>query len=89
MWAEEELVPLIHAAWIDSQPNEHEFNKDGMCFYCSNCKHKAGKYKHKTYKYCPWCGAKMDIPVAPAKTIKNADTIKTYTFVGVIKRGDG
>ena len=60
-----------------------------MCFYCSNCKHKAGKYKHKTYKYCPWCGAKMVIPVTPAKTIKNADTIKTYTFVGVIKRGHG
>ena len=27
---------------------------------CSCCGHRAGRYKYKTYKFCPWCGAKMD-----------------------------
>lgn len=89
IFVEDELVPLIHAAWIDIDPNKHEWDKDGMCYYCSNCKHRAGKYKHKTYKYCPWCGAKMDIPVAYAKTSPYDDRIKVYTFVGEFKRGDG
>lgn len=57
-----DLVPLIHASWIDTDPSkpDYDYRKDGMSRYCSNCKHRAGKYKHKTYKYCPWCGAKMD-----------------------------
>jgi NADH pyrophosphatase NudC (nudix superfamily) len=58
--AEPELVPLIHAAWVDTEPHLSEWKKDGMCMACSNCKHRAGKNKHKTYRYCPWCGAKMD-----------------------------
>lgn len=27
---------------------------------CSCCGHRAGRYKYKTYKFCPWCGAKME-----------------------------
>lgn len=82
-----ELVPLTHAAWIDSQPNEHEFNKDGMCFYCSNCKHRAGKYKHKTYRYCPWCGAKMDIPVARPERVAD-ELLHEITFVGKLSANE-
>ena len=55
-----ELVPLIHAAWVDTEPGKADWKKGDMCMACSNCKHRAGKYKHKTYRYCPWCGAKMD-----------------------------
>ena len=28
---------------------------------CSCCGHRAGRYKYKTYKFCPWCGAKMEV----------------------------
>lgn len=26
---------------------------------CGNCGEKLGKYKHKGYKYCPYCGVKL------------------------------
>lgn len=58
-----ELTQIVHAAWIDAEPNKPDWRKYGMCMYCSNCKHRAGKYKHKTYRYCPWCGAKMDAEI--------------------------
>ena len=83
-----ELVPLIHAAWIDTEPGIAEWKKGDMCRACSNCKHRAGKYKHKTYRYCPWCGAKMDAIVLDknnaftAHVDDNADAIKEYKFSG-------
>lgn len=47
--------------WIDTEPNisDASYKKSGMAYYCSCCKHLAGKYKHKTYRFCPWCGAEM------------------------------
>lgn len=49
------------AFWVDTQPHvdDSDYKKDGMSYFCSNCKHRAGKYKHRTYKFCPWCGAKI------------------------------
>ena len=78
---EPELVPLIHAAWVDTEPGIAEWKKGDMCRACSNCKHRAGKYKHKTYHYCPWCGAKMDIPVARPERIAD-ELVREITFVG-------
>lgn len=51
-----------HGTWIDDDPAfpDASYRKKGMSYYCSACGHRAGKYKHKTYKYCPWCGARMD-----------------------------
>lgn len=51
-----------HGKWIDSEPDKQDldYRKNGMAYYCSCCLHNAGKYKHRTYKYCPWCGALMD-----------------------------
>ena len=81
-----DLVPLIHAAWVDTEPGKAEWKKGNMNMACSNCKHRAGKYKHKTYRYCPWCGAKMDIP-SPKHTPVNEDgEVKVFTFTGQIKR---
>ena len=81
-----ELVPLIHVAWVDTEPGIAEWKKGDMNMACSNCKHRAGKYKHKTYRYCPWCGAKMDIP-SPKHTPVNEDgEVKVFTFTGQIKR---
>ena len=50
-----------HGRWIDEDPNtpDASYRKNGMSYYCSVCGHRAGKYKHKTYRYCPWCGARM------------------------------
>ena len=51
----------VTAQWIDDDPAfpVASYKKKGMSFFCSNCLHRAGKHKHNTYKYCPWCGAKM------------------------------
>ena len=57
-----DVRPVVHARWVDTQPELQNWQsrKDGMAFYCSACKHRAGKHKHTTYQYCPWCGAMMD-----------------------------
>ena len=49
------------AFWVDTQPHldDSSYKKDGMAYYCSNCHHRAGKYKHRSYKFCPWCGARI------------------------------
>jgi len=86
---EPELVPLIHAAWVDTDAGKNEFHKGNLCMVCSNCKHRAGKYKHKTYHYCPWCGAKMDAIVLnknhafEAHVDDSAEAIKEYIFRGL------
>lgn len=48
--------------WIDTEPDRPDWShrKKGMAYYCSACLHPAGKNKHRTYKFCPWCGAKME-----------------------------
>lgn len=57
----EELQSQRTAFWVDTQPHmdDSDYKKDGMSYYCSACGHHAGKYKHRTYKFCPWCGAKI------------------------------
>ena len=57
----EELLAERTAFWVDTQPHldDSSYKKDGMSYYCSNCRHRAGKYKHRSYKFCPWCGAKI------------------------------
>ena len=47
--------------WIDDEPNINDwsYQKGNMPRHCSVCGHRAGKYKYKTYKFCPWCGADM------------------------------
>ena len=61
-YATADVQPVRHGRWIDTEPNKKDWDcrKNGMAYYCSCCMHRAGKEKHKTYKYCPWCGAKMD-----------------------------
>ena len=86
IFIDDELVPLIHAAWIDADAHLPTWKKSNMCMYCSNCKHRAGQNKYRTYRYCPWCGAKMDIPVARVNV--QDDFVKTITFVGKIMRNE-
>lgn len=45
-----EVVPVVHGRWV--------FNpqKDGYLWKCSECN---GNFE-QTYRYCPYCGAKMD-----------------------------
>ena len=54
------LVPT--GRWIDDKPGVpdwHWRDKGNNAYHCSRCGHKAGTNKHKTYKFCPWCGADM------------------------------
>ena len=68
----EELLAERTAFWVDTQPHLEDFSykKDGMSYYCSNCHHRAGKYKHRSYKFCPWCGAKI---VPKEMAVRNED----------------
>ena len=47
--------------WVDDEPDvdDWSYKKGNMPRHCSACGHRAGKYKYKTYKFCPWCGADM------------------------------
>lgn len=62
-----DVQPVRHGRWVDTEPNKRDwdYRKNGMAYYCSCCLHRAGKEKHKTYKYCPWCGAKMKKEMKP------------------------
>ena len=47
--------------WIDDEPDidDWSYKKGNLPRHCSVCGHRAGKFKYKTYKFCPWCGADM------------------------------
>ena len=49
---------VIHAKWIDAYP-EIEPNPMFMYGICSNCKFEQGLSSE--LRYCPECGAKMDL----------------------------
>ena len=68
----EGLLAERTAFWVDTQPHldDSSYKKDGMSYYCSNCRHRAGKYKHRSYKFCPWCGAKI---VPKEMAVRNED----------------
>lgn len=61
------ITPLDESAdrpkgkWIDTEPEIPDLSvrKGNKPYVCSVCGHSAGKYKYKTYKFCPWCGAEM------------------------------
>jgi hypothetical protein len=51
-----DAVPVVHGRWIRDEADEN-------WFACSVCKGENGpwnKFAECTYKFCPWCGAKMD-----------------------------
>jgi len=58
-----EVCPLIevppHGRW--------EKKNDGIMIWweCSECHHDAWYDKDELYRYCPWCGTKMDMDDAP------------------------
>ena len=56
--------PAAVGKWIDTNPDIPDWSgrKGGMSYYCSVCLHPAGKHKHNTYKFCPWCGAFITTP---------------------------
>lgn len=51
-----DAAPVVHGRWIPADEN-HAF--------CPNCNKVVGHYERggvlKYYKYCPRCGAKMDL----------------------------
>ena len=63
-----DVKPVVRGEWIDTEPDipNYSSRKNGMAYYCSACGHRAGKYKHETYAFCPWCGADMRPEEEPA-----------------------
>ena len=58
-WA---ILERIKALSVEPQEGEWLFEptqNSNNPWKCSCCGHRAGRYKYKTYKFCPWCGAKM------------------------------
>lgn len=50
----EDVAPVIHARWV---LYHDETNMTYGSYACTNCKTIQGLSK---YRYCPYCGAKMD-----------------------------
>lgn len=51
-----DVVPVIHAKWLESVSFESGF------WVCSNCSFVSEAVAaYKLYNYCPNCGAKMDL----------------------------
>lgn len=51
-----DAVAVVHGRWVRDEANEN-------WFACSVCKGENGpwnRFAECTYKFCPWCGAKMD-----------------------------
>ena len=47
----EDVLPVIHAKWVSNKI------PGSILSECSHCNFGCGAY---SYKYCPYCGAKMD-----------------------------
>ena len=54
-----DVAPIVYGKWIIPH-----WRNSTYCAYCSVCGEEAqyGEYKgvQKYYKFCPYCGAKMD-----------------------------
>ena len=50
-----DAVEVVHGRWIMRSPLNPDSNR-----YCSNCKADISALKSLYYKFCPYCGAKMD-----------------------------
>ena len=54
-----DAVEVVHAKWEEWWPPKHMiFTGDEMLYRCSACDAKYADTEG--YKYCPYCGAKMD-----------------------------
>lgn len=51
-----DAVPVRHGRWYRDPTNENYF----CCSVCDGANGLWHKFAACTYKFCPWCGAKMD-----------------------------
>ena len=55
----EDAVPVVHAQWEEWYPPMHMIlTGEEMLYRCSACDAKYSDVEG--YRYCPYCGAKMD-----------------------------
>jgi len=56
----------VHAAWVDDMYFDEPVTR------CSNCRHGFAKgHKAERFKYCPECGARMDLDAKGAEANGN------------------
>lgn len=63
MLSTSDVAPVRHGRWVNTEP---EYNYERHCsahYQCSECGRRTGRNQTRTYKYCPNCGAKMDLEV--------------------------
>lgn len=54
-----DVVEVKHEEWVEwYPPKEYILTGEEMLYYCTNCDAKYSDVEG--YKYCPYCGAKMD-----------------------------
>ena len=66
-----DVAPVRHGRWEFRRSEKHKFNTDAVCTACNtavdshpenNLEHRQTSIKKKL-RYCPNCGAKMDLEV--------------------------
>lgn len=51
----EDVAPVVHGSWIKDD------NEQCYCSACMDDHHRPMFFTpHSQWRYCPWCGAKMD-----------------------------
>lgn len=57
---EVDAEPIVHSAWTRTGQSFINPNKF-LCFCCARCHHELDEHIRIEPKYCPNCGAKMDV----------------------------
>lgn len=57
-----DVAPVRHGRWIIHQAFEGKRHNCNECIECSECNTWFGHDCYAKTNYCPYCGAKMDLP---------------------------
>lgn len=52
--------PVRHGKWVHAEPNGFEGQKPFVCSECGLRHPRFGNTNQVYFRFCPWCGAKMD-----------------------------
>jgi hypothetical protein len=73
-----DAAPVVHGKWVEYKPENNDYGMlPAASYYCSECRNNSAftvdgmepmptkAFGRLIYKYCPHCGAKMDLEETP------------------------